>query len=318
MAVIKSFTVLIPALNEEKNIGGLLDDILEQELGDSLVLEKVIVVSDGSTDSTEDIVRARSARDPRVNLVVNESRMGKPCSLNIGKREVDSDFLVHLDGDVRLNGRHTLRNLLEGHRDDVGLVGGNPVPVEEAGESLAALISRCGDIMRNDIMLRIRGGRNIYSAYGRIIAMSRAFYSAIEMPVIEGGNTLIAEDQFIYLSCVKLNMRYEFRGDAEVLYGLPTSFKDYLNQVVRFLFSAVNTKAYFDDSRLTAEYRIPLPVKVVALTNLVRREPLGAAAWLGYRVIVRVRYLARRLLFKGGVGETWEVSESTKSSIGGL
>jgi glycosyltransferase involved in cell wall biosynthesis len=311
----KTFSVLIPARNEGANIGHLIDDILSQTLPDHLSLEKLIVVSDGSTDDTNDVVTRYSAKDERVELLVNARNLGKAPSLNLGMRQVDSEFLVLLDGDVRLNSPSTLRNLLEDIGGDVDMVGGNPVPADK-GDSLAALVSRCGDIMRNDLMLRIRNGSNIYSAYGRILALSRRLYTSIELPVDQEGRTLIeAEDQFIYLSCIEQNLKYVFRGDAEVLFKLPTSFTDYLRQCVRFMFSADKTRSYFNDSRLSREYAIPFHVKVIAFANLCRREPLGALAWTGYRVIGRTEFLVRRYLLKRGYGAAWAVSESTKGSI---
>ena len=51
-----TLTVGIPAYNEEANIIQLIDDILKQEY-DGLELMKVIVSSDASTDSTDELVR---------------------------------------------------------------------------------------------------------------------------------------------------------------------------------------------------------------------------------------------------------------------
>lgn len=311
----KTFSVLIPARNEGANIGQLIEDILSQELPDYVHLEKLVVVSDGSTDNTNEVVREHAAEDQRVELIVNPKNLGKAPSLNIGMRQIESEFLVLLDGDVRLNGPHTLGNLLEDIGGDIDMVGGNPIPSDKE-DSLAALVSRCGDIMRNDLMVRIRNGSNIYSAYGRILALSRRLYTTIELPIDDEGRTLIeAEDQYIYLWCVKQNLRYVFRPDAEVFFKLPTSFTDYLRQCVRFMFSAGKIKAYFGDKRLSREYKIPLHIKVITYANLWRKEPLGALCWTGYRVIVRTEFFVRRYLLKKGYGAAWAVSESTKGSI---
>jgi hypothetical protein len=239
--------------------------------------------------------------------------MGKPQSLNVGKREVRSDFLVLLDGDVRLNGHHALSNLLEDIDEDVGLVGGNPVPAANA--SIAALASRCGDIVRNNIMRRIRDGSNIYSAHGRIMALSKSYYSTIEVPIEKEGKQMVSEDQYLYLSCIRQDMRYVFRGEAEVRYNLPTSFKDYLRQSVRFMYSIGETKGFFNDRNLGSEYHVPFRIKVVAFVDLFRQEPLGGLVWTACRIIGRLLFLARRFGFKEGVGTTWEVSESTKDDL---
>jgi len=310
----QTFSVLIPALNEANNIGNLIYDVLEQELDDSLVLEKLLVVSDGSTDDTNDIVMKCAAADNRVELTINPRRIGKPMSLNIGMRQVTSDFLVLLDGDVRLCLPQTLRNLLMGFDTDVGIVGGNPVPADDSG-SFAALVARCGDILRNDVFIRIRDGCNIFSAHGRIMALSRQFYSTVEIPIEKDGRQMVSDDQYLYLSCIEKNLRYVYRGDAEVLYRLPTSFMDYLRQSVRFMASFKETTAFFDDTEVASEYHIPFKIKAVAFTNLCRREPGGAFAWTLYRLIGRLLHTAKRLGFSKRVGTKWDVSKSTKEEI---
>ncbi|HEY5531233.1 MAG TPA: glycosyltransferase, partial [Candidatus Anoxymicrobiaceae bacterium] len=105
---VRTFSIVTPALNEENNIGNLIEDILEQDLGDSLVLENIIIVSDASTDNTNAIVAAKAALDNRIELIINPQRAGNAQSINIGKKDVDSDFLVILDGDIRLGGNDTL------------------------------------------------------------------------------------------------------------------------------------------------------------------------------------------------------------------
>jgi glycosyltransferase involved in cell wall biosynthesis len=43
---VKTFSVLICAFNEEKNIKNIINDILSQSVSDKLLLEDIIVVSD--------------------------------------------------------------------------------------------------------------------------------------------------------------------------------------------------------------------------------------------------------------------------------
>jgi glycosyltransferase involved in cell wall biosynthesis len=309
----ETIAVVIPALNEGKNIGDLLDDVFSQELVDSLSLQKVIVISDGSTDETEEVVRKRIPLEPRLELRINPKRLGKAACINIGTSSLESDFLVLVDGDVRLYGPHTFKNLLENLDDDVGMVGGIPVPVKEIS-GLAPMVFMCGDILRDYIRSRLNEGNNIYSAHGRILALSRELYAALEIPRIEGGKVL-STDQFLYYACVKSGMRFVLRETAQVLFILPESFKDYLRQTVRFMYSASNTKYFFDDVRFANQFYVPLEVKVGAMLHLFRRKPFGALAWLAYRFVARSMYLAKRYLLKKEVAATWEVAESTKDAV---
>jgi cellulose synthase/poly-beta-1,6-N-acetylglucosamine synthase-like glycosyltransferase len=97
-------SVGITAHNEEANIGQLLEAIRYQRLHQVEITE-IIVVASGCTDRTEDIVREHAARDPLIQLFVQEKREGKTSAINVflaGAREQicvleSGDTLPHED-----------------------------------------------------------------------------------------------------------------------------------------------------------------------------------------------------------------------------
>jgi GT2 family glycosyltransferase len=104
-------TVIIPARNEERNIGACLGAVLAS---DYPRLE-VVVANDGSTDGTEEIVRGVASRDARVRIVSPpagpEARRGWVSGksfvvFNAAKTEglKDDAWLLFVDADVRLHG----------------------------------------------------------------------------------------------------------------------------------------------------------------------------------------------------------------------
>ena len=59
-----------------------------------------MVVDDGSTDNTRDVVRAFSEHDSRINLIALDKNHGAPAApRNIGVREARGDFIAFLDSD---------------------------------------------------------------------------------------------------------------------------------------------------------------------------------------------------------------------------
>jgi glycosyltransferase involved in cell wall biosynthesis len=97
---ITSFSVVIPALNEEKGIGDTVLRLIEtvpsfEKLG--VVLSEVIVVDDGSTDHTPKIVA--SLNEPRVRLISHNRRRGYGAALKTGFLSSDSELLGFLDAD---------------------------------------------------------------------------------------------------------------------------------------------------------------------------------------------------------------------------
>src|SRR3989344_306584 len=77
----KTVIVGIPAFNEEKNIGVLLESILLQK-GNNFTIDKVIVVCDGSRDNTAEIVKLYSKKFNQISLKDDNKRKGKAARLN--------------------------------------------------------------------------------------------------------------------------------------------------------------------------------------------------------------------------------------------
>ena len=103
-------TVGIPAYNEEKNIGNLLLELLNQKQS-IFELEKVIVVSDGSTDGT--VAKVKIIKNPQVMVIDNLERKGKPYRLNQLFENSKSDTLVILDADTLLQDKLFLEKLMK-------------------------------------------------------------------------------------------------------------------------------------------------------------------------------------------------------------
>ncbi len=86
----KPFTsVVIPALNEEEPIGGVVRSIPREVAGE------VIVVDNGSDDRTAEVAREAGAR------VVSEPRRGygRACRAGVNAVAPDAEIVVFLDGD---------------------------------------------------------------------------------------------------------------------------------------------------------------------------------------------------------------------------
>jgi len=81
---------IVPAYNEEKTIGNVLE-ILER----APLVKKIIVVSDGSTDNT-----AAVARRYNVEVIELEENRGKGGALKAGLANITADVVLFLDADL--------------------------------------------------------------------------------------------------------------------------------------------------------------------------------------------------------------------------
>ncbi len=95
-------SILIPARNEEVVIEDTLRALRGLRYGDGQL--EIIIIDDGSTDSTAAIVRRIAAEDPRVRLLqlpVQEQGRGKSHALNIAFRDTRHDLIAIYDADNR-------------------------------------------------------------------------------------------------------------------------------------------------------------------------------------------------------------------------
>jgi glycosyltransferase involved in cell wall biosynthesis len=86
-------TVLMPVYNGEKYLVESIDSILNQSFKDF----EFLIINDGSTDKSEEIIR--SYQDPRIRIINNEENMKLIASLNIGFKLATGKYIARMDSD---------------------------------------------------------------------------------------------------------------------------------------------------------------------------------------------------------------------------
>ncbi|MER8182094.1 bifunctional polysaccharide deacetylase/glycosyltransferase family 2 protein [Kitasatospora sp. NPDC094015] len=115
--VTEPVTVLVPAYNERECIANTLNSLAASEHP-----IEIIVIDDGSTDGTADIVEEMNF--PNVRLL-RQPNGGKPAALNNGIANATHDIVVMMDGDTVFE-PSTVRELIQPFADPgVGAVAGN-------------------------------------------------------------------------------------------------------------------------------------------------------------------------------------------------
>jgi glycosyltransferase involved in cell wall biosynthesis len=85
-------SVVIPAHNEEKAVGTVLDELIDALEGQKY---EIIVVDDGSTDNTAKIVQQKES----VKLIQHPINKGYGAALKTGIKNATSDLIMIIDGD---------------------------------------------------------------------------------------------------------------------------------------------------------------------------------------------------------------------------
>lgn len=142
-----SVTILIAAYNECESIESTVRNKLEQDYpADRL---EVIVISDGSNDGTDDIVRGIS--DPRLRLIRQEPRAGKTSALNLAATMSHTEIIVFSDANS-LYAPDTIRHLVKNFADPtVGYVTGRMIYANPDGTRIG---EGCSTYMKYENLLR--------------------------------------------------------------------------------------------------------------------------------------------------------------------
>jgi len=113
-------TVLIPAHNEESVIVQTITSVLAADYP----AMRVIVVNDGSTDATGELLDANFAGEPRVQIIHQVNR-GKAAALNNAMAHAQTDIVVTIDADTEIE-PDAIRQLVRHFSDPkIGAVAGN-------------------------------------------------------------------------------------------------------------------------------------------------------------------------------------------------
>jgi len=88
-------SIVTPAYNAHRFIGECIESVIAQ----SYQNWELIIIDDGSTDETVDIIQQYVNRDYRIILFSNEINIGASKSRNIAIKEAKGDYIAFLDSD---------------------------------------------------------------------------------------------------------------------------------------------------------------------------------------------------------------------------
>ncbi len=116
-------SVVVACHNEAPVIEARIENLLRSDYPPELL--EIIIVSDGSTDETENLAR-RFASD-RVQVIACPERRGKPAALNLGVAQSSGEIIVFADARQRFE-TDAVKNLASNFNDrEVGVVSGELV-----------------------------------------------------------------------------------------------------------------------------------------------------------------------------------------------
>ncbi len=92
-------SIVIPAYNEARQLSSTLETVWAYAQSKPFAVE-LILVDDGSTDSTPDLLRAAAASIPALRILRNERNSGKGFSVRRGVLEAQGQLVLFIDADL--------------------------------------------------------------------------------------------------------------------------------------------------------------------------------------------------------------------------
>ena len=127
-------SVVTPALNEEENLERFYTEVsrILNEITDSW---EIVLVNDGSTDNSSELMRRLHEQDPRCKVVIFSRNYGNPSAIAAGLRASSGKAVIVLDADLQYppelipimvdkwkEGFHVVNTVRTGYSNEVGLL----------------------------------------------------------------------------------------------------------------------------------------------------------------------------------------------------
>jgi glycosyltransferase involved in cell wall biosynthesis len=127
-------SIILASYNGGKYIAKAIESVLNQSFFDF----EFIIINDGSTDNTKDIVEEFSAKDKRIVIFNNKKNIGFAKSLNLGLEVAKGEYIARIDDDdewICLDKLERQVKFLDNNKEYV-LIGTGIIAIDEAGKEL--------------------------------------------------------------------------------------------------------------------------------------------------------------------------------------
>lgn len=293
----QSITIGIPAFNEQANIGYLLEDLLKQKF-QSLILKKILVISDGSKDKTVEVVKSVKAKKGVITIISYKARKGRAERQNEIMKKADTNVLVLLDADVLITDPLFLEKISKPILHGADLTS---VRVEEIVEKnwMGKILAESMDFKRT-LFERVNRGNNLYTCHGRARAFSKRLYKQIKF------KESVGEDAYSYLYTRYCGFKYKFVKNTQIFYKLPETFSDHEKQSIRFFKAQKKFTKEFGSQFLDQENFLSTPFIVTNFFTGMFSRPYLAA------YVIIATYLKIKSFISEVSVNQWAVSETSK------
>ncbi|MFC3502082.1 glycosyltransferase [Micromonospora krabiensis] len=225
--VTEPVSIIVPAYNEQAGIAASVRSLAN---GDHRGIE-VVVVDDGSTDGTADIVEALGLRNVRV---VRKPNGGKSSALNTGVAYASHEIIVMVDGDTVFE-RDSVRRLVQPFADpSVGAVAGNVKVANRRGP--------LGWWQHIEYVIGFNLDRRLYETLGCMPTVPGAIGAFRRRVLLAAGgmsNDTLAEDTDITMAVLRAGWRVVYEKRARAWTEAPATLTQLWRQRYRWSYGTM-------------------------------------------------------------------------------
>jgi glycosyltransferase involved in cell wall biosynthesis len=227
----RKISVVIPARNEENEIGRAIDSVFDTGYGNF----EIVVVNDGSTDKTGGIVRSYMKKHSNVTLINFDEGHSAAFARNRGAEKADGEILVFLDADTIMN-KHFLKEInKKGGKADGYIVVCLPMKTSFVSNALSGMIGRPFKLKLEDGLIYSK--KNCDNAGKMFFVVSKKAFKKV------GGyseDTFYFEDEAFADEFYKAGFNSIFVRGAVQYFELPSDFGGFVRQC-KWLGKGINT-----------------------------------------------------------------------------
>lgn len=174
-------SIILPTYNGSKWISGAIKSVLTQSFLDW----ELIIIDDGSTDNTAEIVNKFSHKDARIIYLRNKENLGLAKTLNRGLGEARAEIIARLDEDDEWMCADKLEVQMDfmQRNPQCVLVGTNIVAVDEVGAEVGRYMFPEDDLAIRSKMLDVNCFAHSSVAFRKSVAIGVGGYSTTISPL---------------------------------------------------------------------------------------------------------------------------------------